>query len=88
MLDKEFYYTEYPWSIIKSFILSFDKTRSTKTAKLIKPFCDKYRSLLEDDIILPDTEFTFVYFYSMMTYHYPNPNFNYLLFPRNVQRSI
>ena len=76
---KEFYYSERPWSIIKDFCLTFDKTRSTKTSKIMKPLCDHYKSLLDDDIVLPDTEFPFVYFYSMMNY---KSNFNYIIFPR------
>jgi len=75
---KELYYSERPWSIIKDFFLTFDKTRSTKTCKLIKPLCVHYKSLLEDEDVLPDTQFPFVYFYTMMNYR---KNFNYTIFP-------
>lgn len=79
MNDKEIYYPDMPWSIIKSFILTFDKTRITKTASIIKPFCEDFNELLSDDFILPDTTFPFVYFYTRMTYR---KNFNYAMFPR------
>ena len=76
---KEYYYSERPWSIIKYFLLTFDKSRSTKTAKLLKPFHERYESILENGFIAPDTEFSFVYFYCTMPYH---PHFNYTIFPR------
>ena len=72
------YYPDLPWSIIKSYNLTFDKTRVTKSAKLMKEFCTCYEQLIEDDEILPETSFSFVYFYSMMTYR---SHFNYALFP-------
>ena len=75
----EFYYSERPWSIIKSFFLTFDKTRSTKTSKLMKSLCSHYKDLLDDEEVLPDTSFPFIYFYTMMEYR---SNFNYALFPR------
>ena len=77
----EFYYPDYPWSIIKSYaIVSFDKTRKTKTAKLMKNYCESYEQLILDDDIVPNTTFSFVFFYSMMKYR---GHFNYVLFPRN-----
>lgn len=78
--NEDFYFPDLPWSIIKSFNLTFDKTRKTKSAKLMKEFCEGYKQLLEDEEILPHTSFAFVYFYSMMKYR---SHFNYVLFPRN-----
>jgi hypothetical protein len=76
---KEYYYPDLPWSIIKSYNLTFNKTRLTKSAKLMKDYCKHYEELLENDEILPDTTFSFVYFYSIMEYR---SNFDYILFPR------
>ena len=76
---KEYYYPDLPWSIIKSYNLTFDKTRATKSAKLMKYYCKHYKELLENDEILPDTSFSFVYFYSMMNYR---SNFDYAILSR------
>lgn len=79
-MTEEYCFPDYPWSIIKSYaVVIFDKTRKTKTAKLMKKFCVDYQQLLEDEEILPGTSFPFVYFYTMMKYR---SHFNYLLFPR------
>ena len=74
----EYYYSERPWSIIKSFLLTFDKSRSTKTAKILKPLFERYESVLKDEDILPDS-FPLFYFYFTMPYH---PHFNYAMFPK------
>lgn len=80
MSQFDFYYSEIPWSIVKSFILTFDKTRITKTAKIMKPLCESFQELLTDDSIsITDSDFSFVYFYTAMKYH---KNFNYSMFPR------
>lgn len=73
------YYPDLPWSIIKSYNLTFDKTRATKSAKLLKEYFKTYEQLIEDDEILPETSFSFVYFYSMMKYR---SHFDYALLPR------
>ncbi len=78
-MKKDYYYPELPWSIIKSYNLTLDKTKITKSAKIMKKYCNHYQGLLEDNEILADTSFSFVYFYSMMRY---KPNFNYNIFPR------
>jgi len=79
-MKEEYCFSDYPWSIIKSFaIVVFDKTRKTKTSKLMKKFCDDYQLLIEEGDIMPQTSFSFVYFYTMMKYR---SHFNYLLFPR------
>lgn len=78
--ESDYYFPDLPWSIIKSYNLTFDKTRKTKSAKLMTEFCEGYKELLQDEEILPSTSFVFVYFYSMMRY---KPNFDYKLFPRN-----
>lgn len=75
----EFYYSERPWSIIKSFVLTFDKSRSTKTAKIMKPLCELYKSLIKNEDILPDSGFPFIYFYTTMPYR---RHFNYAIFQR------
>lgn len=75
----EYYYPDLPWSIIKSYNLTFDKTRITKSAKLLKEYCKSYDQMIEDDEILPETSFSFVYFYSMMKYR---AHFDYALLPR------
>ena len=79
--ESDYYFPDLPWSIIKSYNLTFDKTRKTKSAKLMTEFCEGYKELLQDEEILPTTSFVFVYFYSMMRY---KPGFNYRLFPRNA----
>lgn len=76
--EKNYYYPDLPWSIIKSYNLTFDKTRATKSAKLMKEYCKSYEDMIEDHEILPETSFSFVYFYSMMKYR---SHFNYALFP-------
>lgn len=80
MINKnEFYYSELPWEIIKSYILTFDKTRCTKSAKIMKPLCEHFRNEIEDDSnLINDNDFQFLYFYTMMNYH---TNFNYSIFP-------
>lgn len=75
----EFYYSERPWSIIKSFILTFDKSRNTKTAKIMKPLCELYESMIINEDILPDSGFSFVYFYTIMPYR---RHFNYVIFQK------
>ena len=60
-------------------MLTFDKTRKTKTAKLMTGFCEHYQSLLENDVILPDTSFPFVYFFSCMNYR---KHFDYAILPK------
>jgi hypothetical protein len=77
MIDQEFYYPDMPWYIIKSFLLTFNKTRITKTASIIKPFCEDFNEMLSEDFILPDTTFSFVYFHTRMKYR---KNFNYRIF--------
>jgi hypothetical protein len=77
-MKNEYYYPDLPWAIIKSYNLTFDKTRVTKSAKLMKEYCNNYEQMVENDEILPDTSFSFVYFYSMMTY---KSYFNYNIFP-------
>jgi hypothetical protein len=77
-MEKEYYYPDLPWSIIKSYNLTLDKTRITKSAKLMKNYCKHYEQLLENDEILPDTTFSFVYFYSIMKYR---SNFDYAILP-------
>lgn len=51
-MEKEYYYPDLPWSIIKSYNLTLDKTRITKSAKLMKNYCKHYEQLLENDEIL------------------------------------
>ena len=45
--QKDYYLPDYPWSIIKSYILTLDKTRKTKTAKLMRHLCDEYNASLK-----------------------------------------
>lgn len=84
-MKKDYYYSELPWSIIKSYNLTFDKTRVTKSAKLLKEYHEGYQQLLEDDEILPNTSFPFVYFYTMMKHR---PHFNYRIFPRRPSHLV
>lgn len=79
LIFNKYYYPDLPWSIIKSYNLTFDKTKVTKSAKLLKEFHEGYHQLLRDDEILPDTSFSFVYFYTMMNYR---PYFDYSILPR------
>ena len=79
--EQEYYYPDLPWSLIKSYNLTFNKERVTKTAKLLKEYTEVYRELLEDQEIDPETTFSFVYFYSMMK---RRRHFNYDLFPRSM----
>ena len=51
-MEKEYYYPDLPWSIIKSYNLTLDKTRITKSAKLMKKYCNHYEQLLENDEIV------------------------------------
>jgi len=90
---KEYYYSERPWSIIKDFILTYDKNRSTKSAKLIKPYCNRYQMLLEDGDIIPDTGFPFIFFYSMMKWrsHFDYKiilNYDISFFSRKVPNTL
>jgi hypothetical protein len=39
---------KYSWSIIKSYMLTLDKSRKTKTAKLMRPLCDEYNNASYD----------------------------------------
>jgi len=82
-MEKEYYYPDLPWSIIKSYNLTLDKTRITKSAKPMKKYCNHYEQLLENDEILPDTTFSFVYFYSIMNYR---SNFNYAILPGRLRK--
>jgi len=77
-MKNEYCYPDLPWSIIKSYNLTFDKTRVTNSAKIMKEYFKCYEQMVENDEILPETSFSFVYFYSIMTY---KSNFNYNLFP-------
>ena len=77
--ENEYYYPDSLWSEIKSYILTFDKTRVSKTAKLLHDYIQDYNELIENDEILPETSFCFIYFYSLMKYR---PHFNYALFTR------
>jgi hypothetical protein len=77
-MEKEYYYPDLPWSIIKSYNLTLDKTRISKSAKLMKKYCKYYEQLLENDGIFPDTPFSFVYFYSIMKHRL---HFNYAILP-------
>ena len=80
MSQNDFYYSEKPWSIIKSYILTFDKTRSTKTAKIMKPICEYFDDLLYDDrIFVNEIDFPFIYFFVMMPYR---KKFNYAILTR------
>lgn len=85
MNDREFYYPDMAWGVIKSFILTFDKNRITKTASIIKPFCVYFEKMLSDPDILPNTTFSFVYFYTCMDYR---KNFNYRSSRVNFRSSI
>jgi hypothetical protein len=85
MKKQQYYFPDLPWSIIKSFNLTFDKTRATKSAKLMKEYCNSYEEMINDNEILPETSFSFVYFYSMMKYR---SHFNYALFPTYTANQI
>jgi hypothetical protein len=84
-MSNDIYIPDLPWSIVKSYLLTFDKSRQTKSCKLIKGYCTAYQELLDDGDIIPDTSFCFVYFFSMMR---RKRNFNYSLFPSEGLMSI
>ena len=84
-MKTEIHYPDYPWSLIKSYNLTFDKTRVTKSARMIKEYHMDYKQLLDDDEILPNTSFPFVYFYTMMKYR---PHFDYSILPRRRSHVI
>jgi hypothetical protein len=62
-MNQEYHYPEPAWGIIKSYMLTFDKTRKTKTAKLMTEPIEYYRCLIENGDIIEDTPFSFVYFF-------------------------
>ena len=64
-MEKEYYYPDLPWSIIKSYNLTLDKTRITKSAKLMKKYCNHYEQLLENDEIVPDFLCLFLFNYEV-----------------------
>ena len=74
------YIPDLPWSIIKSYLLTFNRNRATKSAIALKKYCVEYRGLLENDEIMSSTSFWFVYFYGMARYR-PHWNYNYNLIP-------
>lgn len=53
---EEQYIPDYPWSLIKSYLLTFNR----------KEYCEAYEQLRADDEITSDTSFPFVYFYSIV----------------------
>lgn len=72
IMKDDFCYSDPAWRMIKH-----DKTRIAQTANLLRKYTEGYKQLLEDDEIVPDTTFAFVYFFTMMK---RRPNFNYDLF--------
>ena len=78
MKKEEQYIPDYPWSLIKSYLLTFNRNRVTKSARIMKEYCEAYEQLRADDEIAWDTSFAFVYFYSMMKYR---ENWDYALLP-------
>lgn len=76
------YIPDLPWSIIKSYLLTFNRNRSTKSSRAIKEYCVEYQNLLEDDEVntFIDTSFVFIYCYGMMK-HRSHWNYNYNLLP-------
>lgn len=77
-MNNQYYLPDYPWSIINSYILTLDKTRKTKTAKLMRPLCDEYNIALKmpgmDSTNKDNTTFVCIYFTCL---HRRRPNFNY-----------
>ena len=63
MNQVKYYYPESAWEIIKSYILAFDKTRKTKSAKLMTEPIEYYRGMIENGDVFENTPFSFVYFF-------------------------
>ena len=85
MNTEEYYYPEPAWEIIKSYILTFDKTRKTKTAMIMKDPCDYFTCWIESGQLEPDTTFYYMYFKNYMihikTYDYRLGRFFYPFYP-------
>jgi hypothetical protein len=83
------YLPDYPWSIIKSYMLTLDKSRKTKTAKLMRPLCDEYNDVLKMPVMIgiPNYNKTFhsIYFAFL---HQRRSNFNYSRPPIFSQQSL
>jgi len=77
-MNNQYYLPDYPWSIIKSYMLTLDKTRKTKTAKLMRPLCDEYNDALKMPVMIgmPKYNTTFISIYFALL-HQRKPNFNY-----------
>ena len=75
MKNQDYCLPDYPWSIIKSYILTLDKTRKTKTAKLMMRLCDEYNASLKVPGEHEELSFISIYFAFLIQ---RRPHFKYL----------